>query len=129
MLIRVDLPAPLSPTRPSASPRSTSRVTPFSAWTPEYHLCRCLISMIGLAMSGLHLDRPCALTQPRIHHNREDGEQADRHLEPVGVDPAQHQPVVDHADQRRADDTAGDGAYAAGERCAADHRRRYRLQL
>ena len=48
-LIKVDLPAPLSPTKPTSSPAWNSRSMPSRAWTPEYHLCRPLTEMIGVA--------------------------------------------------------------------------------
>ena len=40
ILISVDLPAPLSPTRPTTSARSAWKSTPLSAWTPPYHFSR-----------------------------------------------------------------------------------------
>src|SRR5919197_1379147 len=131
MLISVDLPAPLSPTRPSASPRLKSSVTPFSACTPEYHLCRLRTEMMAspFMASRLHLDGAGTPPHPGIGDDREDGEHADRELEPVGVDGREHQAVVDHADQRGADNAAGDRADAAGERHAADHGRCHRLQF
>src|SRR5262245_37079213 len=131
MLISVDFPAPLSPTRPSASPRLKSSVTPFSACTPEYHLCRLRTEMMASLVIALrlHLDRAGAPAHPGISDDGEDGEHADCELEPVSVNLRKHQPVVDDTDQRRADDAAGDRADAAIERHAADDGRRHGLQL
>src|SRR5437868_3437947 len=74
ILISVDLPAPLSPTRPTDSPSAITRSTPFRAWTPEYHLCRPRHSMMGGFIGHLYLDAACGAAQPRIGDDGEDGQ-------------------------------------------------------
>src|SRR4029078_8655003 len=92
ILISVDLPAPLSPTRPTDSPSATSRFTFLSAWTPEYHLCRPWHRMIGcfIVHLYLYLDGACGPAQPCIADNGDHREQADGELEPIGIDVAEH---------------------------------------
>src|SRR5687767_12331896 len=103
ILISVDLPAPLSPTRPIDSPWPILRLTSFRAWTPEYHLCRRRHSItggldgagrsvgpgsavgMGWFMGHLQLDATRRAAQPRIPGDGQDGEKTDRELEPVGV--------------------------------------------
>src|SRR6185503_7679087 len=131
ILISVDLPAPLSPTRPTDSPSATSRFTFLSAWTPEYHLCRPWHRMIGcfIVHLYLYLDCACGPAQPCIADNGDHREQADGELEPIGIDVAEHHAVVDNANEEGADDPAQDSADAAGERRPANDGGGDRLQL
>src|SRR6266478_1150836 len=121
ILIKVDLPAPLSPTRPHTSPGGTSRFTPLRACTPEYHLCRLRMEIRGVVISYLHLDAACGLSQPGIGDDGQYGQPADGKFEPVGVDTRQHQTVVDDTDEQRADDRAEHRADAPRQGGAADH--------
>src|ERR1700758_3758995 len=77
ILISVDLPAPLSPTKPHTSPAWISKSTPLSAWTPAYHLCRLRTEIRGVVISALHPNATCGPSQPRIGHNRKYGQPAD----------------------------------------------------
>ena len=61
-------------------------------------------SMIGVGHAQVSTLIAGALAQPGIGDDGEDGQEADGELEPVGVDLAEHQAVVDDADQERADD-------------------------
>src|ERR1700756_4654798 len=106
ILIKVDLPAPLSPTRPHTSPGGTSRFTPLRACTPEYHLCKLRTEIKGVVISQLHLDAACGLSQPGIGDPGENGQAADGKFEPVGVDAREHQTVVNDADEQRPNDCA-----------------------
>src|SRR5260370_15969816 len=129
ILISVDLPAPLSPTRPHTSPGWTSRSTPLRACTPEYHLCRLRTEIRGVAISAFHLDAACSPLQPRIGHDGKYGEPTDGEFEPVGINLRQHQAVVDDPDQERAHYGAEHCADPARQGGAADHCRRDGLQL
>src|ERR1700730_4173512 len=129
ILINVDLPAPLSPTRPHTSPGWTSRSTPLRACTPEYHLCRLRTEIKRAAISAFHFDAPCSSLQPRIGDDGKYSEPADGELEPVGVNLRQYQAVVDDTDQERTHDGAEHCTDATRQGGAADHRRRNGLQL
>src|SRR5665213_254484 len=57
ILINVDLPAPLSPTRPSTCPASSLKLTSWSAWTPPKDFETCLSSRtVLLADCSLSVD-------------------------------------------------------------------------
>src|SRR5262245_66250742 len=75
VFIRVDLPAPLSPTSPTTSPGSTAKVTPRSACTAPKFFCT--------PWSSSRLIRASPLAPLAIHLVEPDGEhqhRADRHL-------------------------------------------------
>src|SRR5271165_895298 len=129
ILISVDFPAPLSPTSPTTSRDCTSSVTPFSAWTPSYHLWMCRTEISGDVMSGRHLYPPRRSTQPRVGDHSEDCQGADSEFEPVGVDLGHYESVVDDPDQQGADNGAEHGADAAAQRGSPDHRGGDRLEL
>src|SRR6516165_3444219 len=117
----VDFPAPLSPTRPHTSPGSTSRLTPFSACTLEYHLCRFRTEIRDAAISALHLNPACRPSQPRIHHDSKYRKPANGAFEPVSIDLRQHKAIVDHTNEQCADNSAWNRADAAPQCGAADH--------
>ena len=126
----VDLPAPLSPTRPTTSPFETWKSTFLSAWTPEYHLCRPLVSMSGASIahisSLMRLDGPPSQALPTTARMIS---VADREFKPVCLDVGQDQTVVDDANEQRPDQRAENRADAAIERSPADHRRCDGLQF
>src|SRR6516165_3011614 len=125
----VDFPAPLSPTRPHTSLASTSRSTPFSACTLEYHLCRFRTEIRDAAISALYLNPACRPSQPRIHHDSKYRKPANGAFEPVSVDLRQHKAIVDDTDEQCADNGAQNCADAAPQCSAANHRRSDGLQL
>src|SRR6478609_171076 len=98
ILISVDLPAPLSPTRPHTSPGWTSRSTPLRACTPEYHLCKLRTEIRVAPISAFHLNAARRPLQPGIGNHGKYRERTDGKLEPVGIDLRQHQAVVDNTD-------------------------------
>src|SRR6266702_8224882 len=61
----VDLPAPLSPSRPTTSPRLNFRLTPLSACTPEYHLCK-----LRTAISEVDVLRASAVVSSSAYERR-----------------------------------------------------------
>ena len=65
ILIRVDLPAPLSPSRPTTSPARTSRLTPSSATTGPKCLVMPSIRNSGAAASAWSMSSPMRLYEPR----------------------------------------------------------------
>src|SRR5450432_1404041 len=99
ILINVDLPAPLSPTRPTTSRDCTSKLTPFNACTPAYHLCICRTEISGTVTSDLHFHSPCRSTKPSVGHDRKNRQRADGELEPVGIDLGHHESIVDDPNQ------------------------------
>ena len=71
--------------------------------------------MMGRFIVHLYLDAPGSPSQPRIGDDGDDGQRADRKLEPVGIDVRKDEAVVDDADEERPDDGAEDGADAPGQ--------------
>src|SRR5215212_3559909 len=112
IFISVDLPAPLSPSSPSTSPLRSCRLTSRSATTGPKRLVTC---------STCRTTSPCSATSgPRSHPadvgvggHRDDDRQAQVEAEVVGVDALDDQPVVEDAEQQRADQPADDGARPA----------------
>src|SRR5580693_2754986 len=103
ILIKVDLPAPLSPTKPHTWPAGTSKLTPLRACTLEYHLCKLRTEIRGVVISCFHLDPACGLAQPGIGDDSGYGQGADGEFKPIGVYARQHQTVVDDPDEQRTD--------------------------
>src|SRR5579872_1001242 len=129
ILISVDLPAPLSPTRPTTSRDWRSKFTPLRACTPAYHLCMSLTAMNGAVILSRHFHPTRRSAQPSVGYDCEYRQAADGEFKPIGVDLAHHQAVVDDADQESADDGAQHRSDAAGERGPANNRGGDRLQL
>src|SRR5467141_3685996 len=121
IFIRVDLPAPFSPRRPTTSPIPTEKLTSSRARTPGKDLDTCRISTSGAATSGPSLGA--------VQHRREHDDDPDDRGLPVRRDPHQHQAVLDHSHDAGADEHAQHAPRAARERGPADHRRGNRIQL
>src|SRR5690242_20466761 len=118
-LIRVDLPAPLSPASASTSPGKRSKDTRSSAATPPKCFDSSRADRIGCRSFIAH-----ALGQPLlalVDHHRDDDDDADRDELPERLDIDEHQAELDHRDDQRADHRADDGAGAAEQAGAADH--------
>src|SRR5918999_4398433 len=120
IFISVDLPAPLSPSSPSTSPLRRWRLTSRSATTGPKRFVRC---------STRRTSSATGLTSPDtadvgVGGHRDDDRQAEVEAQVVSVDALDDQPVVEHAQEQRADQRADYGARAPGQQRAADHRRR-----
>ena len=126
VLISVDLPAPLSPSRQSTSP----------AWTFSEMSCRTSIgpkdlltllsSRIGVCHHFLPLLRAVGerhLAEGVVHQHGEQQQDADDQARPVGVEVGEVDALVHDREGQRAEDDADDRAEAAGQEHAADHDR------
>src|SRR3954451_23823383 len=110
-LIRVDLPAPLSPARASTSPRRSSKPTLSRAVTPPKRLVRSATARIGASVGIAHLaGQPLA---GLVDQHRHDDDDAHRHELPERLDVDEDEPVLDDGDDQGTDHGADDGARAA----------------
>src|SRR5579872_2694293 len=122
ILIRVDLPAPLSPIRPSTSPRRRCMFTSTSAVTAPYFLEMCSTLSTsssapgGTAAScccGSVISGPPSLTQPGELHVRDHGDQdgaAEDDRQRVRADPDHLEADGQHGEHDPAEERADDGA-------------------
>src|ERR671915_776395 len=135
ILMRVDLPAPLSPSTQVTSPAFTVRLTPSRARIAPYAFptpsistsvvptfrvrsaCSMIVSVMTSAppVEGVVLD-------VEVQDDREQQHRAEEELEPVRVPAGEHDALGGHAEDERADRGADRRAVAAGEQAAADHR-------
>src|SRR5919112_824672 len=142
-LIRLDLPAPLSPMTARISPGYSSRSLPSMATTRPYRLVRPFACSTGVwsllpAGSGRRCDAvtlmaspppPCSvgprsrlhLPDPLVERDGDQHQQADREALPDHLDAAELQAVAEHADDQRADQRAEHAAAAAEQPRAAEH--------
>src|SRR5262245_61505853 len=115
VFIRVDLPAPLSPTSPTTSPGSTAKVTPRSACTAPK--CFSTPWSSSRLIGGPSSQSPLAvdLVEPDSEHQH----RADRHLLIEGGDGEEVEAVLQYAHDQRADQRADDAGPSAEEIGAA----------
>src|SRR5919197_18092 len=136
IFISVDLPAPLSPSRPSTSPLRRCMLMSRSAVTGPNFLLTCSTRRTSSAASfGATMCSPVmplsANARPLSHArdvsvggHRDDDRQAQVEAQVVGVDALDDQPVAQGAEEQRADERTDDGARPTGEQRAADDRGR-----
>src|ERR1700712_2126049 len=121
ILVKVDFPAPLSPANATTSPARRVKSTRSSACTPPKRLDKPRTSSTGSCgwslIDASSAEAPLAL----VDQHRDDDHHAHRDELPERLDIEEHQAVLDHRDDQRADDGAGDGAGAAEQAGAADH--------
>src|SRR5271167_4300283 len=127
ILISVDLPAPLSPSRPSTSPLRRCRLTSRSAVTGPKRLAMCSTRSTSSGDDVGPTTVSCgtgasAMTDPPTHPldvhvdaHRQNDRQTEVEQLIVGVDPLQDQPVVENAEEQSADQGADDRPGPAGE--------------
>src|SRR3954447_24916260 len=127
ILINVDLPAPLSPSRPRTSPlrrcRSTSRsaVTgPKRLATPSTRRTSSLVSRSSATSAAL--SHPSDVD---VDDHRDEDRDAEDEVEVVGADALDGQAVAQDAEEQRAEQRPDRGALAAGQQRAADDRGRH----
>src|SRR4051795_2166652 len=119
ILISVDLPAPLSPSRPTISRSRTSRLTSVSARTLPYDLVIRSMRTRGSLMASSSRLMPALEPGMQRHHAQDDGADEDVVGEAGHAD--QHDAVAHDAQDQDAEHGADDGAAAARQRGAADH--------
>src|ERR1700722_17738427 len=134
VLIRVDLPEPLSPSRPSTSPLRKCRLTSRSAVTgpKRLEMCSTLSTSSGADVGGTTVSigwvsatavPPARALYVDIDGHRHDDRQTEVEQLVVGVHPLQDQTVLEDPKEQRTDQRADHGARPAGQQCPADHRR------
>src|SRR5512133_103601 len=104
ILMKVDLPAPLSPIRPITWPGKTSMLTSLTAVKPPKRLVR-FFALNKASMLYLLLAQ---LAPELVDDDGQDQHDTDSHILPEGHNAQQHQPVLDRSDDQRADDCAND---------------------
>src|SRR5271165_5476928 len=140
ILISVDLPEPLSPSRPRISPLRRCRLTSRSAVVGPKLLEMCSTrSTSSGAEAGARIfsagSARSAKTGPRAHAldvdvggHRDQDREPEIEVEVVGADALDDQAVVEHAEEQRADQGADHRAGAAAQERAADHGRGHCLK-
>src|SRR3954463_3167127 len=135
ILMRVDLPAPLSPSTQVTSPALTARLMPFSArmapwvlptfsiYTRGSPLCR-VSSAWSAIVSVMSADLSCArqVLDVQVDHDRQEQHDPEERPEPVGVPAGVHDAEAGHAEDEGADRDTDAVAVSAGEQGSADHR-------
>src|SRR3954469_21471194 len=120
ILISVDLPAPLSPSRPSTSPLPRRRSMLRSAVTGPKRLAtpstRRTSSGTAASPYPSHVG---------VDDHREEDRDAEDEVQVVRVDPLERQAVAQDAQEQRPDQGPDRRALAADQQRAADHRRRH----
>src|ERR1700735_2801068 len=118
-LIRVDLPAPLSPARATTSPGCTSSETPASAWTPP----KCLVALrtVRMGARSLNLAPSQKLALRLVDQHGNDDHRAHRDELPERLDVDEHQSILNARNNERAGDRSRDIAGPAEQAGAADH--------
>src|SRR6478736_9804039 len=133
ILIRVDFPAPLSPSTQETSPALTVRLMPFNARIAPYVLptsrisisdsplcrvssaCSAMVSVMALP----NLSGGGELLDVQVHHHREQQHHTQEGAEPVGVPPGVDDAEAGHAEDEGADGDTDGVAVAAGQQRAA----------
>src|ERR1700722_9889319 len=112
VLIKVDLPAPLSPAKASTSPGWRVNDTSLSAWRPpkRFEICsrsnRGSLFEVSIALfpsTFLHL----------INQHRDNDHYADRHKLPEWFHVDKNQAVLNHGNNQGADNRANNGSRPA----------------
>src|SRR5664280_2778583 len=128
-LIRVDLPAPLSPTSAMTSPLFTSKSTSVSAWTEPkaFEMLRRSRSGASFATDlAPHFLLPPARERVQRHSRHE--EDAGNDVVHVGAVADRRKAVVDQIDDQHAEHGALHPAAATEQARAADHRAGDRIE-
>ena len=138
ILISVDLPAPLSPSRPSTSPLRRWRLTSRNAVTGPKFLAMCSTRSTssggdrGRARTESSAGRGGGRRRPLhgpphalhvdVRRHRQDDREAEVEQQVVGVHALQREAVLEDAQEQRPDQGADDRSRAAREQRAPDHR-------
>src|SRR3954468_2296306 len=122
VLISVDLPAPLSPSRPSTSPLPRRRLMSRSAVTGPKRLDTCSTTRTSSAGTAAPLSYP-----PDVHvdDHRDQDRDAEDEVQVVRVDALEYQAVTQDAQEEGAEERADRGALTTGQQRAADDGRRH----
>src|ERR1700751_753612 len=110
-LMRVDFPAALSPTKPTASPGYTSRLTWLTAVRPPNRLTRSLTESIGsMKLSRFHPtdDEVARLIDQHLQYH----DYADHDVLPEGLHVEHDKAGRHHRNNQRADQSSADAAFS-----------------
>src|SRR5690606_9044988 len=118
VLMKVDLPAPLSPKRQWHSPGMTETETPLRAMTGPKLLVMSISSIRGVFMLALPGDQA---TDIGVQHHGQQQDDAEEDPEQRAFNAGEEQPLLHHAKDQRTQRRADDRAIAAGEQRPADH--------
>src|SRR4051794_18666680 len=122
ILISVDLPAPLSPSRPSTSPLPRCRLTSRSAVTGPKRLATCSTTRTSSAGTAAPLSHT-----PDVHidDHRDKDREAEEKAQVARLAPRGRQPVAREAEKQRPKKPPPRRTLPAGQQRAADDRRRH----
>src|SRR6266511_2582639 len=139
-LIRLDLPAPLSPITArisrgysSRSPLSMAVTRPYLFVRPFAWMTGVTVTVVAAVMSAPPLPCPpgprfarCSrsclyLPDPLVERHSDQDEQADREALPDDLDAGELQAVAEHADDERTDECADHAAASAEQARATEH--------
>src|SRR3954451_5746613 len=118
ILIRVDLPAPLSPSNPSTSPLPRRRLMSCSAVTGPKRF-----ATFSTRRTSSDTTPPPDLADVDVDDHRDQDRDAEDEVEVVGVDALEHQAVAQDAEEERAEERADRRPLPAREQRPADHGR------
>src|SRR5436190_23630535 len=133
IFISVDLPAPLSPSRPRTSPLRRCMLMSRSAVTGPKRLLMCSTrrtssdAAVGATTCSPLMPlsanaRPLSYSSDvGVCGHRDDDRQAQVEAQVVGIDALDDQAIAQDAEEQRADQRTYHGARAAGQQGAADH--------
>src|SRR5690606_24454701 len=121
VLMKVDLPAPLSPSRQWHSPGNTDSETPASAMTEPKCFSMSMSSISGVsAISALPRDQAADIG---VENDGEQQDDAKENAEKRAFHASEEQALLDDAEDQRTERGTDDRAVAAGQqRAANDHR-------
>src|ERR671916_390179 len=122
ILIRVDFPAPLSPSRHMTSPAPTLMEMSCRAMTcPKYFetFCTSISGVEGAVSISGGLRR--FLADKVVDQHGDEQHRAEEDLEPVGVDPGEEDSLAYHPEDERPEHRADDRTVAAREEHASDN--------
>src|ERR1041384_6971679 len=128
ILISVDLPAPLSPSRQWTSPRRSRRLTSWRAATVPNRLLTPSSSRMWSARAMSPRPRDAA-AHVVVEQHGDEQHQAQEHAEPVRIDVGIGEADLHDAEDQRAEAGPDHRAVAAGEQAAADNGGDDRLEL
>src|SRR5689334_10517325 len=118
ILISVDLPAPLSPSRPSTSPLPRCRLMSCSAVTGPKRL-----ATFSTRRTSSDTAPPPHAADVHVDDHRDEDRHAEDEVEVVRVDALEHQAVAQDAEEQRAEQRAERRPLTAREQRPSDHGR------
>src|SRR5450759_2546418 len=125
ILIRVDLPAPLSPSTQATSPARTSIEMSLRAMTLPKYLLTWRTSSSGTPLAITSASSPSARRAPShesVHTHGDEQDHAEEREVPVGIPAGEDDADLREADDQRPDRRSDRGTVAAGQQAPSNHR-------